>query len=874
MHLHSFNTLQDHPGTVVIPDGGAQAALTTALDYAASRRGAASWHAQVVTGQSAYLRQQFMSGMLAAGNDADASGNDIAFVLTPEQERAVWERVIDGDTRIDAGAPDQIARLAADAWRVAHGWRLDINAADTFLTPDVAAFRRWSAAYMERTGQLNVIEPARLLNHAASIATTTAKLAHGFIDPSPAQLDWLARLAAPPAADARAPLSKYTAHAAGDRAAELREALTWAAATAATDTHARIAVVIDTLATEREVVQRACDDVFAPQALGAPVADYYLSQRPALAAVPLLDFALSLLGIEPLAQWDTVSKLILNPLLAGAQQEGAARACFDAELRALERFEIPLPFALNQLAENHACARLRQLLADLVTAHDDLPQTQRLSAWLVHFDECLRRAGWLEEAQADPLMPVWLNAWGNCCDRLHALDAVLPPVSRHEALARLRRQVQDSMIPAPQPQHGIYLVPAREAMVIAPTHVWITGCASEALLEHSRLSPLLPLDLQRSAGVPGSDPRTDLWRARVMLETLAAGAREAHASFAVSDGESPLSPSPLLPALAALEPASAAAFVPKAWRQTPAQIDTIYDDIGPQLPAGADLAGGTAALSAQAACPFRAFARFRLRSDPVVDPQPGISPRHKGIMVHRILARLWDELGDNATLQAMAADERGERISTAINRELTALPFETRIERELFFIERERLNALLARWLEFEAGRAAFTVIARELKVETEFAGRRFSTRLDRADKLADGRVVIVDYKTGRTSTSQWDPPRARDPQLPFYALTAPFENVAAIAFAEVDVAEPQWRQFPDDSQPEDAGLWPEELAAWRDDLTALIGEIGAGYALPDPRDGAQTCRYCDQALFCRRVEIVADSAAEAGDTDAASGDE
>jgi hypothetical protein len=44
------------------------------------------------------------------------------------------------------------------------------------------------------------------------------------------------------------------------------------------------------------------------------------------------------------------------------------------------------------------------------------------------------------------------------------------------------------------------------------------------------------------------------------------------------------------------------------------------------------------------------------------------------------------------------------------------------------------------------------------------------SLRLDRIDRLNDGSLLVIDYKTGDVSPKSWDLPRPDDVQLPLYA--------------------------------------------------------------------------------------------------------
>jgi ATP-dependent helicase/nuclease subunit B len=849
MYLNSFAQMQDWHGQIVVPDSACMAVINAALDYHSRLLGGNAWRpTQIVTWGNA-LRQSFEFERLA-----HATAPAVDFVLSRDQELAVWQAVIADDRELDVRYPGQAALLASEAWRLVHLWDLHRSDTSPYEGADVAAFNRWANAYERRTADLAVTDLARLAAHNDYLPAGGGHfMAQGFVQPPPRLADWLQRRAQVRSEGERGQLEVFAAYAFRDAEQELHAALNWAAAQAAASPQARIAVVLDGIGAQDSLLRRCCADVFGLASDGSM--GCFITGGESLRLDPGIRLALRVLELLPLARWDALSEVIRHPLLRGADREAGARAVFDAELRALERYELPLPLVVRLLGGKSECAQLEQVVSGLLSCHDGLSARQSMVGWLQHFDACLKVAGWPDEQAQGADQTRFMNAWGTVCDRLNSLDAVLAPITRTEALAQLRRLLTDATSPALAPTTGVFVVTALEAMVIEPTHVWLLGCASDAWVGAERRSPLLALKQQRDAAMPGTDPARSLWQARVVLETLAAQGGAHCASYARGDGELQYSPSPLIPALARATVAEPEIYLPGHWRQPPARFEFLEDSHGPGLAPGIDLKGGVSVLAAQSACAFRAFARYRLSASDVFEPQPGISARRKGITVHRVLAGLWQELRDCETLVALTPEQRQQRVRAAIQRDLNPFPYETAVERELFFIERERLFVLLSRWLEFELERGPFTVLACEHQVDVDFAGLQFNTRIDRVDELPDGSTVIVDYKTGQCSMVDWEAPRMAEPQLPIYALTAPFDDVSGIAFAAVDRARPRWLQLGHEASGDPAD-WPALTASWRADLTELANAHQAGYAQPDPRRGADTCRYCEQALFCRRVEL------------------
>jgi RecB family exonuclease len=127
--------------------------------------------------------------------------------------------------------------------------------------------------------------------------------------------------------------------------------------------------------------------------------------------------------------------------------------------------------------------------------------------------------------------------------------------------------------------------------------------------------------------------------------------------------------------------------------------------------------------------------------------------------------------------------------------------------------------------------------------------------RIDRIDTLADGRVAVVDYKTGaRQKFSDWGEVRPREPQLPLYAAALGADRVAALAFGRVHVEGCGYS-----GTAVEAGLLPglrtregaaETIVAAAEAAEALLSDHAAGNAAVDPAGGA--CDYCGLEALCR----------------------
>jgi hypothetical protein len=244
--------------------------------------------------------------------------------------------------------------------------------------------------------------------------------------------------------------------------------------------------------------------------------------------------------------------------------------------------------------------------------------------------------------------------------------------------------------------------------------------------------------------------------------------------------------------------------------------------------------GGARVLADQAACPFRAFARWRLGAEPPESPAPGPDAAERGLLLHSLMKALWGELKGSASLK--------EDLEAPIRKAASIAVKDSGIEGRFAALEEARLAKLAREWLEVERTRGEFEVKALEEKRPLRAGGLQLSGRIDRLDRLASGGHALIDYKTGRAKRSAWEGERPDEPQLPLYAVNAP-EPIAEVAFAKLRAGEMGYVGV---------SASTELLSRWKDVVDTLGHAFASGEASVDPKHLYRTCRHCGLEPLCR----------------------
>jgi RecB family exonuclease len=201
-------------------------------------------------------------------------------------------------------------------------------------------------------------------------------------------------------------------------------------------------------------------------------------------------------------------------------------------------------------------------------------------------------------------------------------------------------------------------------------------------------------------------------------------------------------------------------------------------------------------------------------------------------VAHRAVEALLSGVATQAELA-----ERGAAVDASVEHVLAAeFGAARRALGALFALEHERLAAALHALLAEDARRAPFAVAAVEQAQEVRIERWTMRLRLDRVDRLADGSLAVIDYKTGaRPSLGRWTAARLDDAQVPLYVATAR-EPVSAAVIAQLRGRGARyfgyWQDdaFPGKPSRLPAGRsWSEQVEDWRRQIALLATELAAG---------------------------------------------
>ena len=822
--------------TVVTPNVRLARELGREFDEFQGGKGLPLWEAPEILSLDAFAARLWQD--LAVSDHRGA----LPVLLGAAQEQQVWEQILASSGLL---AVPQAAAQCRDAWRKLHLWRVGEGAGNE----DAAAFAAWSREYRRRTkGDVDAARlPDVLAEYWPHLRLPKLLVAYAFDIVPPQAREFFARFeteACEPAPRAAKPARTVFASAKEETEAAAR----WARARLE-EGRRRIGVVVPDLAQRRREVARLFTRVMRPAA-GPPGAareplPFNLSLGLPLAEYPLAGAALDLLELSLGAlEFERVSRLIRSPFLFGAEGERAKRATLDVRLRRELDATVSLPKLIGAVADR--CPQLRACLEELFEKAGDA-KAKSPSEWARHFSAVLDAAGFPGERVPDSDEFQTLAKWHEMLSELSRLERVARSMPAREALGVLRRLCAGTLFQPESPDAPVQVLGVLESAGLRFDCLWVSGLTDDAWPLPARPNPFLPIALQKKAGIPEASAEGALELDRRLTAEWKRAADDVVFSAYSKDKDRDVAPSALI-----LDVAPGAVAIPDYPRYRDLlfesrELETFADPKGPPF-AAREVRGGTRVLADQAACPFRAFARWRLAADELEATTDVPDARTRGVLLHAFMKHLWLSLKDSSSLQ--------ENLGPALSLSAQEAVKEAKLEGRFAELERERLARLGREWLQVESARPPFAVKAVEEKRPVEVAGLQFATRIDRIDELRGGGHALIDYKTGaQVSRKAWLGERPDEPQLPLYMLNAK-EDVTAVAFAQLKTGEMRFRGFSKEKgllpKVDQAESWKGLVAGWKKETDKLGNDFAAGEAQVDPKHGLDTCRLCHLQTLCR----------------------
>ena len=762
---------------------------------------------------------------------ANQSEQTVSVLLSGEQSRQIWERVISDNVRsqYSEGYEYLLWHITATANQVknAYGqicsYGIDPDCYSDHISIDVAHFRDWLHAYRQTLVKRRAIDHECLADHVGNAAeklfgTERPSIVFAGIDTWTPQLERL--IESLERVDCvvqileanTVPFDRQPQRLEFDTTdEEINACARWARVSvdANPEVH-RIGIVVPNLREIGPRLSRALSDYLNPDALmedrQTNKLSFHITLSGSLNEVPIVVDAMNLLElIRPTVSIEVMTSIVMSDRIKGWDQESAGRAKLANEIYGVGGDRLSLDDLIDlekKLVKNpDLCPELIKVLHKAKQTRSEQPERADYASWGQFF------MGWMEIFQSKKKgdrqfgVDEWqaYRSWVAIVQGLAELGFVETDCTVETALAKLVRSVREANV---QPravrtpvQVGEYLSMAGQKF----THLWMLGMNEKALPGSPRPTPFIPISVQKNCRIASSSAEELNIQIQRRYERIVSSAQHVVQSYARTDKGEHFQRSHLLripdrfsleasedlascrdySSLLALEYRNSQTF--NDWKAPAVQLN------------GGVTSGGTSLLKDQSNCPFRAFAVHRLNLNQAPSIDVGVTRLARGLLMHAIAESLYKMYPTPEQLKALS--ESGEltnvvreSVESAVetynggrvrpfSREIVEVEVSilSKLSEALVYFDMQRI-AERQKPLDFQVGqlsKTTYELCAAEHRTEIELSGMTLTLKIDRIDD-SYGNLILIDYKTGECKLSDaWGnyPYRPKDPQLAAYAV-------------------------------------------------------------------------------------------------------
>ena len=626
-----------------------------------------------------------------------------------------------------------------------------------------------------------------------------------------------------------------------DQETELEAIAKWAKEVSLKNPNSQIGVVIPNLGQLQHLVKSTFDQEFDASLLETHHKPYNISLGMSLCQYPLIQHLLSVVIISTQIikgniNLEMLMKTVTSPYIKGALIESNSRALLVNSILELGFEEATTQKVLQLMKDCPVLIQIVNALRSLkidkkIALEDSLDSINLLLlTWGFTSDRSLSSSEYqlFEKYQNESLI-------------LNRLSNFYKKVSLFDAIKILNTHLNSVIF---QPKRGaanIHILGALEAEGLYFDLAWVSSMTSNFIPGKIKMPLFIPQKTSIEYELPNSNFLLVTEDAKVTLKALNNLSPETTYSYAKLMQNREELPSPYID----FKDYQESSFIKTSSRE----LIYIDDYKAPKIQ-DLSIKKGVKTLQNQMSCAFRGFAA-RLDIDDFEAPHIGLSRLQQGNLIHKILETFFNEIKSGASLLRLTELELDNLIEKHTESATLSLP-----KSNFKLNEKIRLVKIIRQYIDLEKQRGEFEVIKTESTSEVDINGLKFSTRIDRMDRLANGDSLIIDYKTGKdVKVSQMTGDPIDQAQLPIYAVT---NSVDGVAFATINSNDCQFKaitknksELPLTKQainrmPE----WDKQINEWMSILNSASEQFQNGIASVLPVKNA--CDYCDYDLLCR----------------------
>jgi ATP-dependent helicase/nuclease subunit B len=320
--------------------------------------------------------------------------------------------------------------------------------------------------------------------------------------------------------------------------------------------------------------------------------------------------------------WQEWGAILNSPYLAGGDLEWSQRGLLDATLRRQGLIELSIADIIRVSSTSSPLlhSRLTSLQEFFVTEEWGDGFVQTPGRWANCFDKLLQLLGWPGDRGLNSQEFQAVESWKKVLGVFASLERVLAEIDLDSALSELKQLVVTTIFQPVEAEAQVQILGVLEAEGEVFDSLWLLGLTDQVWPKIPEPNPFIPVAFQRKHDLPRSSSQRELRYAKQMTNRILTSAKDVIVSYHEWEGEMQRKRSPLINLIKSI------GIKDILTKNYPTLADAILEQPGmdfhdelplPVFSTTETLTGGTSVIKSQAQCPFSAFAKFRVTTDPL-----------------------------------------------------------------------------------------------------------------------------------------------------------------------------------------------------------------------------------------------------------------
>ena len=434
------------------------------------------------------------------------------------------------------------------------------------------------------------------------------------------------------------------------------------------------------------------------------------------------------------------------------------------------------------------------ILKDFMTEDEPYSKTKSIRNWIDIINSNLKKINWFCDTDGSDEMNLIKGHWFGLLREIEIPAKVYKKISFSLFLNLMKSLAERIKFNQASTFQNIKLLSYDDVDGMIFDNLWLTGLDNHQWPVKRKFQYFISSDLVKKYDLPDSSPEKSVTSQSLLLECLSSSASDVVYSYSKFKDEMRLDFTNLL----SEEDDDFSDGEDPGWfygyyQNTNANIITIEEAL-PKVEKPEKLKGGVSTIQLYSQDPFSSFANGRLKIAQPTTYSYGLTPLMRGTLIHNAVATLFSERPSSLDLKQWTKNQKKKNISIAIDSSYKRISdyFRGELAESVKFHEKRKSEIILNNLIDFFVNQSDHTIHSIEKNMNFTHANLILNLQVDRVNKSLDGKLHIIDFKTGKKIKILDNKGNIKSSQLFAYAaaIKTKIESISYIFLSQDEISE------------------------------------------------------------------------------------